>query len=77
MEALNKSVNRLINVVTIFLKEINENEAVYSKGVINSLQYTVKETADIITNFGTFLVLSNQFTSYYLTTIDVIKDNAK
>lgn len=77
VEALNKSVNRLISVVTIFLKEINENEATYSKGVINSLQYSVKETADIITNFGTFLVLSNQFTSYYLTTIDVIKDNAK
>lgn len=77
VEALNKSVNRLISVVTVFLKEINENEAVYSKGVINSLQYSVKETADIITNFGTFLVLSNQFTSYYLTTIDVIKDNAK
>lgn len=77
VEALNKSVNRLISVVTIFLKEINENEAMYSKGVINSLQYSVKETADIITNFGTFLVLSNQFTSYYLTTIDVIKDNAK
>lgn len=77
VDGLNKSVQRLITVLNIFLKEINDNESVYSKNVINTLQYTVKDIAEVITNFGTFLVLSNQFTSYYITTLDVVNDKLK
>ncbi len=77
VDALNASVTRLTSVLTLFLKEIGDNEPVYSKNVINSLQYSVKEIADVVTNFGTFLVLSNQFTSYYITTLDVVNDAIK
>lgn len=77
IEGFYKSVNRLTSVLNVFLKEINDNEAVYSKYTISQLQYTVGEIANIITNFGTFLVLSNQFTSYYLTTLDVVNDKIK
>lgn len=77
VDALNASVTRLTSVLTLFLKEIGDNEPVYSKSVINSLQYSVKEIADVVTNFGTFLVLSNQFTSYYITTLDVVNDAIK
>lgn len=74
IEAINKSVARLVASTNMYLKDASKEEGIYSKHVIITLQESIENVGSLITNLGSFLALSNQFTSYYLTTIDVIKD---
>lgn len=74
IENIKKSIDRLITATNLWLKTCNENNEMYSKYSVEQLQVSVELIAKIITNFGTFLVLSNQFTSYYLTMLDLIND---
>lgn len=74
IENIKKSIDRLITVTNLWLKICNDNNEMYSKFSIEQLQVSIELISKIVTNFGTFLVLSNQFTSYYLTTLDLIND---
>lgn len=74
IEDINKSVKRLITVTETWLKNSREEkDVVYNSNTINQLQYGVESIAKITTSFGMFLILSNQFTSYFMSTVEIVE----